>query len=313
MNYTLRQLRIFVAVARTQSFSRAGEEIGLSQSAVSHSVKELELALEVKLLDRTTREVVLTEAGQQMAMRLSRVLDELHSVLLDSRAHSYTLSGIVRVAASQTISAHLMPQSIAQSQRQFPDITFMLHDRPQQWVLESVRQGEVDFGIVIDPGPVTDLLCTTVLSEPFFLLCRRDNALNQKANISWQDLAGQSLVLQDYASGSRPLIDAAFAGQNIEPHIVQQIGHPATLFPMVEAGIGISILPALALPLPGGDSLVVRQLRPVVERKIMLIRRKNRSLSAAAEAIWSVIAEQACQLDQARENDPLYQSGMGYT
>ncbi|MEN3752156.1 LysR family transcriptional regulator [Mangrovibacter sp. SLW1] len=141
MNYTLRQLRIFVAVARTQSFSRAGEEIGLSQSAVSHSVKELEQALEVKLLDRTTREVVLTEAGQQMAMSLSRVLDELHSVLLDSRAHSHTLSGIVRVAASQTISAHLMPQSIAQSQQQFPDITFMLHDRPQQWVLESVRQG----------------------------------------------------------------------------------------------------------------------------------------------------------------------------
>ena len=77
MNYSLRQLRVFVTVAQARSFSRAGEMIGLSQSAVSHSVKELETQTGVKLLDRTTREVVLTEAGQQLATRLERLLDEL--------------------------------------------------------------------------------------------------------------------------------------------------------------------------------------------------------------------------------------------
>jgi DNA-binding transcriptional LysR family regulator len=60
--------------------------------------------------------------------------------------------GTVRVAASQTISAHLIPQCIAESNHRYPDIDFVLHDRPQQWVLESIRQGDVDFGIVIDPG-----------------------------------------------------------------------------------------------------------------------------------------------------------------
>ena len=83
MNYSLRQLRVFVTVAQARSFSRAGEIIGLSQSAVSHSVKELETQTGVKLLDRTTREVVLTEAGQQLAMRLERLLDELNSTLRD--------------------------------------------------------------------------------------------------------------------------------------------------------------------------------------------------------------------------------------
>lgn len=85
MNYSLRQLRVFVTVAQARSFSRAGEIIGLSQSAVSHSVKELETQTGVKLLDRTTREVVLTEAGQQLAMRLERLLDELNSTLRDVR------------------------------------------------------------------------------------------------------------------------------------------------------------------------------------------------------------------------------------
>jgi len=308
MNYSLRQLRVFVTVAQAKSFSRAGEMIGLSQSAVSHSVKELEQQTGVRLLDRTTREVILTEAGQQLAARLARLLDELSSTLRDVGRVGQQLSGTVRVAASQTISAHLIPHCIAQSNQCYPDINFVLHDRPQQWVLESIRQGEVDFGIVIDPGPVSDLECEVVLSEPFLLLCRNDSPLAVQTSVTWQALEGAKLVLQDYASGSRPLIDAALADQQVNATIVQEIGHPATLFPMVEAGIGISVLPALALPLPQGSQLTVKRFTPAVERKLMLVRRKNRSLSGAAQAIWEVVRIQAEQLTQARMRDPLFNS-----
>ncbi|MFP5303449.1 LysR substrate-binding domain-containing protein, partial [Cobetia sp. SIMBA_158] len=92
--------------------------------------------------------------------------DELNSTLRDTGRMGQQLSGKVRVAASQTISAHLIPQCIAESHRRYPDIQFVLHDRPQQWVMESIRQGDVDFGIVIDPGPVGDLQCEAILSEP---------------------------------------------------------------------------------------------------------------------------------------------------
>ena len=177
MNYSLRQLKVFVTVARARSFSRAGEIIGLSQSAVSHSVKELEHQTGVRLLDRTTREVVLTEAGQQLAGRLERLLDELNSTLRDAGRVGQQLTGTVRVAASQTISAHLIPQCIAASGRQYPDIDFVLHDRPQQWVLESIRQGEVDFGIVIDPGAVSSpsrSFCSAarIIPSPLWPACR---------------------------------------------------------------------------------------------------------------------------------------------
>ncbi|MFO4012951.1 LysR family transcriptional regulator [Enterobacter hormaechei] len=306
MNYSLRQLRVFVTVAQARSFSWAGEIIGLSQSAVSHSVKELETQTGVKLLDRTTREVVLTEAGQQLAMRLERLLDELHSTLRDVGRLGQQLSGTVRVAASQTISAHLIPQCIAESNHRYPDIDFVLHDRPQQWVLESIRQGDVDFGIVIDPGAVSDLECEVVLSEPFLLLCRDDDPLASLPHVAWQALQGANLVLQDYASGSRPLIDAALAAQGVKATIVQEIGHPATLFPMVEAGIGISVLPALALPLPQGSRLTVKRFVPCVERQLMLVRRKNRSLSGAAHACWDVVRMQAERLMEARTRDPLF-------
>lgn len=306
MNYTLRQLRVFVAVARQGSFSQAGQLIGLSQSAVSHSIKELEGEMGIRLLDRTTREVLLTEAGEQLASRLERMLEELNTTLLDVRSYGQQRSGTVRVAASQTISAHLMPQCLAASQHHFPDIKVLLRDRPQQWVLQSIRNAEVDFGIVIGPLAAEDLECEAILDEPFLLLCRQDDPLASVRTVRWQMLNHRLLVLQDYASGSRVLIDEALRLQQVQAEIVQEIGHPATLFPMVEAGIGISILPALALPLPQGRALLVRRMEPEINRTIMLVRRKNRSLTPAAEVIWQEVRQQATLLTEQRQIRPAF-------
>lgn len=306
MNYTLRQLRTFVAVAQQGSFSQAGQAIGLSQSAVSHSIKELEAEMGVRLLDRTTREVLLSEAGQQLATRLERLLEELNTTLLDVRSYGEQRSGTVRVAASQTPSAHLMPQCLASSQLRYPDIRVILHDRVQQWVLQSVRNAEVDFGIVIGPLQDADFDSEEILQEPFLLLCHQDDALAQVPQAQWSMLAGRAMVLQDYASGSRLLVDAALQRLALNVQVVQEIGHPATLYPMVEAGIGISILPALALPLPSGRKLTVRRLYPEINRSLMLIKRKNRSLTPAAEAIWQEVRQQAALLTQDRALNPAF-------
>ncbi|HEJ7119769.1 LysR family transcriptional regulator [Serratia sp. Lou2A] len=306
MNYSLKQLRVFVAIARHGSFSRAGEAIGLTQSAVSHSVKELEAEVGVRLLDRTTREVVLTDAGLRLANRVERLLDELQAALLDARSFGVQRSGTVRVATSQTISAHLMPQCIAAGEREYPEIRIMLRDQAQQQVLHSVRNAEVDFGIVVDPVQAVDLECEAVLHEPFLLLCRDDHPFAAQQEVRWSALNGCRLVLQDYASGSRPLIDSALRQQGVEAQVVQEIGHPATLFPMVAEGIGISIFPALALPLPEGGRLRVRRLVPEINRALMLVRRKNRSLTPAAEAIWQVARQQAALLHQRRQENAEY-------
>lgn len=306
MNYSLKQLRVFVAIARHGSFSRAGEAIGLTQSAVSHSVKELEAEVGVRLLDRTTREVALTDAGLRLANRVELLLDELQAALLDARSFGVQRSGTVRVATSQTISAHLMPQCIAAGEREYPEIRIMLRDQAQQQVLHSVRNAEVDFGIVVDPVQAVDLECEAVLHEPFLLLCRDDHPFAAQPAVRWSALNGCRLVLQDYASGSRPLIDSALRQQGVEAQVVQEIGHPATLFPMVAEGIGISIFPALALPLPEGGRLRVRRLVPEINRALMLVRRKNRSLTPAAEAIWQVARQQAALLQQRRRENAAY-------
>ena len=289
MNVTLRQLRVFRAVARGRNFSRAGNLVGLTQPAVSRSIVELESQLGLRLLDRTTREVTLTSAGQSLAARLDRVLDELDQSLQDIAGLADARGGNVRVASSPTLSANLMPACIAACAALAPGIRFILLDRIQQDVLDSVRQGEVDFGVVIEPSTTSDLHCETIRSDPFVLVMPPNHPLAGHKSVRWTALDKAALVLLDHASGSRRLIDEALARHGVVCDVRQELGHATTVFRMVEAGIGISVMPELSLPPAGLRELKVLPLVPRLQRKTMLIRRHNRALSPVAERVWALV------------------------
>ncbi len=289
MNPSLRQLRVFQAVALHSSFTRAGDQIGLTQPAVSRCVTELEQQLGLKLLDRTTREVVLTAAGRSLAVRLQRVLEDLDTVLLDVRGLATQRQGRVRVASSPTLSANLLPECIARCQRDHPGLELLLLDRIQHDALASVLSGEVDFGVVIDPAERDDLHAEPILSEPFCLVCPPKHRLARRRSVRWSDLAGEPLVLLDHASGSRRLIDDALRQHAVQAPVAQEVGHVTTIFRMLDAGLGISVVPTLALPPAGLQGLVARPLTPRVERAIVLVRRANRALAPVAELAWALV------------------------
>lgn len=293
MNVSLRQLRVFLAAAQARNFSRAGDAVGLTQPAVSRAIVELEAQLGLKLLDRTTREVVVTEAGQSLAARLERVLDELDQTLLDVQNLGNARRGKVRVASSPTLSANLMPACIAACALQEPDIQLVLLDRIQQDVLDRVRGGEVDFGVVIEPSTTDDLHCEPILADPFVLIVPRSHAWAGRATVRWSALDGTALVLLDHASGSRRLIDNALVAQGAHCTVAQELGHPTTVFRMVEAGIGLSVMPALAVPPEGLGGLVAVPLVPRVQRAVMLVHRRNRAPSPLARRVWQLVRDTA--------------------
>ena len=233
MNITLRQLHVFQSVATTRNFSRTGDAVGLTQPAVSRCITELEAQLGLKLLNRTTREVTLTDAGQRLSARLPRVLEELENTLLDVREMATERRGRVRVASSPTLSANLMPDCIAECQRTLPGLELVLLDRIQSAVLASVLSGEVDFGVVIDPSEREALHCETILTEPFCLACPPSHRLAGKRQVRWTDLQGEALVLLDHDSGSRRLIDRALAEHGVACTVAQEVGHPSTIFRML--------------------------------------------------------------------------------
>jgi DNA-binding transcriptional LysR family regulator len=291
MNVTLRQLRVFIEVARLQSFSRAGDEIGLTQSAVSRCVRELEGEIGLKLIDRTTRDVQLTDVGGNLVSSVSRLLSDLDDALREIREIGEQRRGRVVVAASPTVACRLMPRVVASCGRQFPYITLGLRDDVQSDVVRKVKSGEVDFGVIIGPFSADDLLSESLMTDSFCVVSRDDHPLAAKEKVAWTDLDGEQLVMLDYASGSRPIIDAVMQEHGVSATVVQELGHSATVFGLVEAGVGVSVLPWLALPLPAGASLVARPLVPRAERRVELVRRRDRSLSPAAEAVWGLIRQ----------------------
>lgn len=297
MNISLRQLRAFLAVAKLRHFRRAADSLHLTQPAVSRHIAELESELEVKLFDRNTREVVPTEAGRYLHSAIERVLDELEGVLAHVHSENERRHGKVRVASVPTLSANLMPSCIAACAQRYPELTVQLHDQVQALVLESVRGGEVDFGVTVEPADAEAFDSEIIMHDTFVLVCRRDHVLASRAQVPWKKLKGQPLVLLDYASGSRRLIDRQLDHHVIDALVVQQTGHTQTAFSMVDAGLGITITPGLSTTqLP--SSLVALPLTPVARRAITLIRRRHRSLSPVAALVWSQIRATATSLTQ---------------
>lgn len=289
MNYTLRQLRVFLAVASHGSFSRAADAVGLTQPAVSRGVAELEEALGLRLLDRTTREVVLTDAGQALVPALERLLGQLDDTLEETRQLGERYRGRVVIASAPTISARLMPLYVAACARQYPEVRLSVRDNVQADGLEQIRAGAVDFGVLIDPLASEGLETVPLGTDPFCFVCRDDDPLAGRDTVSWSALDGVPLVLLDFASGSRPLIDRVFAMHGVAPRVAQELGHSASVFGMVQAGIGASVLPSFSLPLPAASNLVWRPLVPQEERRIVMVRREDRSLSPAAAAVWEMV------------------------
>ncbi|WP_091906677.1 LysR family transcriptional regulator [Chitinasiproducens palmae] len=291
MNVTLRQLRLFLSVAKSGSFSRAGAEVGLTQSAVSRAVRELEIELGLRLFDRTTREVQLSAVGAEVQAHLPRLLDDLDVFLREVSEIGAQRRGRVMVAASPTIAARLMPPCVARCRERFPYVHLRLRDEVQSEVLRHVRSGEVDFGVVVGPFEADDLQIEALCEDSFVAILRDDDTLAVSGSLPWTGLAGRDVVLLDHSSGSRPLIDRALSDAGVQVDVVQDVANAATIFGLVEAGIGLGILPALALPLPAGMPLVALPIGPESRRAILRVRRRHRSLSPAAEAVWGVVGE----------------------
>jgi DNA-binding transcriptional LysR family regulator len=287
VNVSLQQLKVFVALARHESFTRAGDEIGVTQSAISRCIRELEDAVDLRLFDRTTRQVKVTTVGENLLMRIAPLLTEIEETLCDSHGVRECMRGTVRVASSSALSSGLMPSWLAQSRTRFPDISIVLKDRPQDAVLQSVRSGESDFGIVVSPDDVDELSVQPLFCDPLCVALPRDHRLAKPDRVSWGDLGGEALVILDDDPGARACIDHTLMAHAVQFAVMQDLSHAAAVARMVEAGLGIGIASATAFGGVGADCLAIRPLHPEVRRITMLVRRKNRSLRPNAATVWA--------------------------
>jgi DNA-binding transcriptional LysR family regulator len=290
MNIGLRQLRAFLAVARRGSFTRAAEDVGLSQSAVSLSVRQLENELGLKLLDRTTRQVQLTTIGSTLVATGSRLIDELDATLRELRDIGEQHRGRVVMACVPAVARSLMPKCVVYCATKWPSISLSIDDSAASEVVRKVARGEAEFGIASGEIASAELLVQPLMDDPFRLVCRRDDPLAAKDSVRWTQLTGRRLVMLDNTSGSRQVIEAALASTGTQVEVFLELAQPSSVLGMVETGVGIAIVPQLAAPRCDDTVLAtLRLVRPAVNRTILLLRRRDRSLSPAASAVWAAL------------------------
>lgn len=292
MNFDLTDLRAFVAVADLGSFRAAAEALHLTQPALSRRVDKLEQALAFRLFDRTTRKVEINAMGRSFLPRARHVLDELDRALLGMTDLSDRLRGQVTVACVPSAVSAFVADALQAFRRQFPRIGVRIVDDGATHVLQAVTRSDADFGITYLGTREPDLEFEPLFDEAFVLACRRDHPLARRRRVSWSELAAHDCMMPAPGSGNRILIDQALAGL---PARVAQAGsvevrHVPALLSLVEAGIGVGVMPRFAVPagLPGGI-VSVPLVEPEITRTIGTIRRRARPLAPAAQAFHDLL------------------------
>ncbi|MDR5739886.1 MULTISPECIES: LysR family transcriptional regulator [unclassified Caballeronia] len=282
---SLHQLRLFITLARYRSFTRVGDEFGITQSAVSRSIRELEDEIALRLFDRTTRHVTLTDTGRKLLSRIAPLVEELEATLRP-RASESGEPGVVNLACSCGLTASVLPPLFASCRERLPDITVVLMDRPQNAVLQLVRSGEAELGVVIAPDNLDDLASEPLFADGFAAVVHGSHRLAGAGRVDWQQLRGTPLLLLDDDTGSLAAIEAALARYAVTGAVRQRLAQSAAVARMAEAGLGVGVLPMHARNACESDRVRFIPLAPDESRTIMLVRRRGRALHASAASVW---------------------------
>jgi len=298
MNVTLRQLRAFIAVAEAQHFTRAGDALNLTQSTVSTLVRELETNLGLRLFDRHTRMLRLTEAGAEILPLARKAVADLDSVI-GSSAQLKTLGrGRVSLAVSSVQAALVMPRLIRDFSEGNPGVRVVMHDVVQEEVLNMVRAGEVDFGLGTAFGARHELGMRLLWSETFHAILAPGHPLAQAAReLTWKDLRDVPVIGPRPGNPVRDQLDFALAREGMSLQFAHEVSLPLTIVGMVEGGLGVGVLTTSMRRVIDALGLTMRPIaRPVVQREVVLVFHADRSLSPAAQRFRDLLVERRAEL-----------------
>jgi LysR family carnitine catabolism transcriptional activator len=290
MNLTYRQFEILIAAADAESFSAAAAALRISQPTLSESIRRIESELGVRLFDRTTRSLKLTDDGRFAAAVAREAVRDFRRALERLASHGDGSQGRIRVAALPSIASAALPEALKAFRRTHPGIDVVLNDVQHERAVSLVVEGAADLAVTIKPAQQGELVFDEIGSDTAHLVCRPDHPLARRKTVRWSDLSGQPFIGITRISSVRRLTDAAFvhAELAIEPHYeVEQIPSAVAL---VEAGLGVTALPSLTFPMFKGRDLVMRPLvEPRLRRNVGFVTLAGRTLPDYSAALMEVL------------------------
>jgi DNA-binding transcriptional LysR family regulator len=283
MNVSLRQLRAFAALVRSGSFTRAAAALHVTQSALSGLIKELELGLGVRLVDRSTRKIQLSEVGQQFYPLIDKILQDLDGVLDGIDNLKALKKGLVRIAAPQLMACTLLPEVIAAYRALHPEVEIRLADCAVESVLARTANGEVDFGIGPERATASEISARTLFEMPFMVVFPKKHPLEKLPRIGWSDVVRFPLIALQGQFTERLSLDLHDTLRELSLTPSNEVAFMTTALSMVSANLGVTACLPYAASLVRLHRLQMRLLHePEVTRKFLVYTRSNASSSPAA-------------------------------
>ena len=252
----LDQLRYFLRVAERGNFTRAAEDLGISQPALSRSIQKLEDEFGQPVFERKTRSVALTDAGTLLQSRAQQVL----SILEDTKAEITDDGecGRVRIGAIPTIAPYFLPEVLQQFSAEFPRATLIVQENTTDNLLKSCTQGEIDLAILALPIPAKYLEFEELFEEELLLVLPPDHSLVEKQKIRLSDVEQFPFVLLDEAHCLSDNIVSFCRQRSFQPVAVERTSQLAMVQELVSLSHGVSMIPAMARELDQSDRRVYR-------------------------------------------------------
>jgi len=295
-NISIRHLRAFVEIVACGSFTRAADNLHLTQSTLTATIKQLEDQAGLKLLDRTTRRVLLTGEGESFLPVAEKLISDFDTAFTDLQATATQQQGQVGIAASPSMIGRVLPSIIKTYHQQYEKIGLYLRDDNAGGIEQRVLDNEVDFGIGGNHSHQPELKYQPVLSDRYGVVLPLDHPLAGYKELDWSQVSELDQVHLTEDTGTRTQLLKLQEENNLDLKLqgaLIEVSTPAGLAEMVRAGLGISLLPALAASTSAFDQLVFVPLsNPTLKREICIITRKGRALSPAAESLLQLIASQ---------------------
>lgn len=289
---TLKQIRAFVAVARSNSFAEAAAQLHLSQSALSIAIKTLETTVGGQLLARTTRTFALTPEGEDFLPTAKRLISDWDDALEDLENRFALRTGRITLAAMPSFAANRLPEGLYAFKQQHPDVRVALHDVIAEEVVRMVRTGRAELGISFNPNAHADLLFIPLFADRFVAVLPTDHPLAQQPMVEVADLAEAGLITLQEPSQVRHLISELLAQAGLPFAPAFEAHQLITIGRMVANGLGVSIVPALSELQMQEVGACCRPLNgPGLVQEVGILTRRRYPLSAASQTMLNVLLQ----------------------
>lgn len=291
MHISLRQLRAFVAVAESGSFTRAARALHLTQSAVSMVVRQLEAEVGLPLFNRTRRLVSLSEMGHHLLPIAMRMLEDLQQIASGATDMRMLKRGSLRVGVPELLACTLIPPVLASFARLYPDVALKLVDTSIDDIQGAVARGEVELGVGPDRSTDPGVERTFFIDVPIQLVCSTSHRLARRKSVTWWDARREPWIL--YPSVFSHDIQAALRQHERTQRIedATTVGHLPTALALVGEGMGVTTAPDYARALGRDFKLRFIPLRePLIERKFYIYKRTGHALSPSAREFLALLA-----------------------